>query len=203
VIKPFVLLDVDGVLADFVTAVFAVVEKIHGQPHGRTVNDIRTWEMFESVPELAGYREDAYARMRLPGACYEIPIMGGAIEGVRRLREIADVHIVTSPFPQSRTWMGERNEWLCRHFDFKEKDITHTHQKELVMGDMLVDDKPSTIEAWEKEQQRKRGPGRGFGFLWHQPHNALVSGLRRLMSWDDLLFHVWRSAEVKQRYSGE
>ena len=102
------------------------------------------------------------------------------------MREIADVHVVTSPFAESLTWMGERNLWLKDHFGFKESEVTHSDKKFMIVGDMLVDDKPAHCEAWQKARGRH-----GQALLWHQPHNAPAkTSVTRAYGWDNLLAYV-------------
>ena len=45
--RPRVLLDVDGVLADFLTPALAFVEKLTGKPYQEA--DMTTWDIFEVV----------------------------------------------------------------------------------------------------------------------------------------------------------
>lgn len=51
--------------------------------------------------------------------------------------------------------MPERTRWLVRHFDAKPSQIMHTSAKHLVRGDVLIDDKPTTIERWAHVNEGK------------------------------------------------
>jgi 5'(3')-deoxyribonucleotidase len=189
--RPLLLLDVDGVIGDFATRVLDLARKF--VPHEHTVKDIRTWEIFDSFPDLATYKRQVYEMMRGPGGCYSIPVAEGAKEGVARLRELADVHVVTSPFPSSATWMGEREAWLRDHFGFTHDDITHTHRKSILDGDVLVDDKAANVEGWlhHPSTRRLHSTMERVAVLWNQPHNSMdKTRALRTNSWEELALWV-------------
>ncbi|UOF77286.1 5'(3')-deoxyribonucleotidase [Caudoviricetes sp.] len=122
--------------------------------------------------------------------CRHMPVYPGAVEFVATLREFAEVVAVTSPFVGVRNWEADRREWLYEHFYISPKDVIFAHRKELVRGDVLVDDKPSNVEAFARE------PGQ-TGLLFTQPWNARHLGgwhvrvtgykeaLRKVREWSD------------------
>jgi 5'(3')-deoxyribonucleotidase len=171
------LLDVDGVLANFIEAVLRLVEDATGRKyvHG----DIQTWEVFESLPAVQHLQTDIYEQLRSPGGCYNIPVYEGAVDGVASLREVVDVVIVTSPFPRATWWMVERERWLADQFGIEERDVIHTRRKELIHGDFLVEDKAENGETWQKEHPR------GLSLLWDRAYNQ-KSQLPRVRDWKEL-----------------
>lgn len=171
--KPRVLLDVDGVLADFLTPSFAILNAITGLKH--KPEDLREWDLFSLYPRTA---ESAfYDECNAPGLCAGLPIIPGAQAFVASLLQFADVYVVTSPMNHNRTWAWEREQWLQKHFDIPAKKVVHTSAKYLCLGDVLIDDKPSNIEAWE----RAHGP-KGIGLLWDAPYNQGVEVGRRMLT---------------------
>lgn len=185
--RPHVLLDCDGVLALFNEAACAIAEKYFSLRFDPAT--ITTWDTFASFEmpnedKRKAVEEYVYGVMQREGGCFMIPVAPGAKEGVAKLRTIADITIVTSPFTKGRTWMHEREQWLATHFDIKHDDIIHARKKWLVHGDFLVDDKPSHVERWF-EYWNARGP-EVQGVLWATPGNASALGLKRARSWDEL-----------------
>jgi 5'-nucleotidase len=61
-------------------------------------------------------------------------------EALRRLSNDFDIFIATTP-PWSRpeVW-GHKREWLEEHFPWLEKKLILTHRKDLLIGDILIDD---------------------------------------------------------------
>jgi 5'(3')-deoxyribonucleotidase len=185
VTKPTLNLDVDGILADFVSAALALVAQHTGNVYHP--NDIRTWEVFDSIPEKA-VKDAVYGVMKAPGGCLAIPVYEGAQEGVKRLRNHVDVICVTSPFHGSPTWAHEREVWLEKHFGITH--VIHAHRKERVHADFFVDDKPSHVDDWIRYWVDSGRDPDAEGVCWRTAR--LVEGpkslhARTLDSWEDLI----------------
>lgn len=181
--RPVVLLDVDGVLANFIEASLRVLRAVGVSAEH---DDVTSWHLEDSLGltnKQRGWLMEAWSE---PGFCSMIPPYAGAREGVDALREVADVYAVTAPMWSSPTWQGERTEWLVKHFAFDRKDVVSTHAKYLVAGDVLVDDKPETVAKW-RQWGRITGRGHtGLGVLWDRPYNRNTPesvGLMRSASW--------------------
>lgn len=173
--RPRVLLDVDGVLADFVGPALAWFNADQGtsfEPHHVTEYSI------EKSLGLTKQQADRFYKLcsRLPVG--DQPVFVGAIEGFTRLSEVADVHIVTAPWLGHATWAYERIDWLWRHFQVPYKRVVITPAKHLVRGDFLVDDKTETLHTWAAEHPNS------FAVQWQTPHN-------RLDSWAGLSTNDW------------
>jgi len=162
-LPPTLLLDVDGVLANFIQATLDIVEDVSGVKYSH--DDVKTWELFNSLPKHAHLKTSVYEQLKKPGGCFGIPVYPGAVEGVMRLKEVAHVVILTSPFHGSKTWMSEREEWLEHYFGIPHGDVIHGHHKHLVFGDMLVDDKDDHVGRWSIRHPK------GVGVLWDRQYN--------------------------------
>jgi len=181
--RPHILVDVDGVLADFVGAVLLRVNRLGLRVRIPQAHELTTWEIFDSLPpECQEFKHTVYQDIKSVGGCSSIKVYPGAKEGMAALREIADVTIVTSPFKGSRTWVHEREEWLEEHFGITHKDVIHTGKKHLVQGDFFVDDKSSHIQDWVDHNI-------GKAVVWDQPYNRNVFHGRafRAKNWNELL----------------
>ena len=65
----------------------------------------------------------------------------GAIESINRLREKADVYILTRPSYKNPRCYIEKRLWIEKHFDLEFcKDLIICSNKALLKGDYLIDD---------------------------------------------------------------
>jgi 5'(3')-deoxyribonucleotidase len=178
-----VLVDMDGILCDFLTPWIDAVNA--GMPIGWTgpggpprpnlsVRDVTDYDIFKLVPEAN--REWARGIFLRRGFYRDLRPIAGAYETLRRLHEDGHrVHVVTSPM--GADCIAEKMEWLERHMAFLPRENTFfCWRKELVRGDVLVDDRPETLEAWREAWQ----DGIATGIRW--PYNN-GHGLEE--SWED------------------
>jgi len=171
--RPRVLLDADGVLADFLGQSLDVLAEISGQKWH--IDQFKTWDIFETVPSR--YEKVFFETINQLGWCRSLPVYPEAVAGVTRLREIAEIYIVTSPMNHIPTWMFERERWVEEHFGIHHKKVVHTSAKYLCTADVLIDDRPANIQAWEREHPE------GLGLLWDQPYNRGEEVGLRVQSW--------------------
>lgn len=186
--KPILLLDVDGVLADFVTATLRILNEKAGTNYNH--DDVRTWDMFSSFPDHKHLADDVYEILKKAGGCYGIPPYDGSQDAVEALKVLVDIVVVTSPFNGSETWVHEREKWLEMLFDISHKNVIHTGRKELIEGDILVDDKVEHIYEWSNRHPE------GHAILWgqryNQEHNLNGKRIYRVEGWTDLINLVRR-----------
>lgn len=193
--KPILLLDCDGVLANFIEATLRILKK-HDPHIDYKHGDVHTWDQFDSFPNHLPYRDAVYEELKQPGGCATIPVYDGAKEGVAALQEMVDIVILTSPFKGGETWVHERELWLEKHFGISHKKMIHTGLKELVFGDIFVDDKPEHIINWSR-----RHPA-GHAIVWHQRYNEEHEDLHgnhiyRADGWKDLVELVRKLARLE------
>lgn len=188
--KPRVLLDCDGVICDFLTPAFTILNRLSGLSH--QVSELTEWDIFSLYPRE---HEDAfYEEVTQPGFCVGLPILDGAQEFVERLHDVAEVFVVTANLnaktkgprpPWHQTWAHERDHWLQQHFNIQTDHIVHTSAKYLCVGDVLIDDRPSNIESWESAHWPK-----GRGLLWDTPYNRADRKLLRVQTANQALIHI-------------
>lgn len=131
-----ILLDCDGILADFVRATFAELE--NGKGYIFREEDVTQHNMLKCLgldPETVEWLSE---RWKDEGFCAGILPYPDAFSGVFRLSEIGDIVTVTAPLPGSKTWASERIEWLRHHFGLT--SVVSTKEKQHVIGDVLIDD---------------------------------------------------------------
>lgn len=144
--RPVVLVDCDGVLADFTQATLDGVLKVSGRKYDRS--DVTTWEIFDSLAETEDTKGAVYGLLKGRGGCLGIPVLPGAVDGIQTLSNVADIIVVTSPFRGSETWVHERGLWLEKYFGSAISGVIHTRHKERVHGDIFIDDREANVQAW-------------------------------------------------------
>lgn len=160
-----VLLDVDGVLANFIGSVLDVVRAVTGASY--TPEHVTQFDFTKSLDLHADDAREVKRRVsEVPGFWSGLSPFDEAIEGVARLREVAEVVIVTSPWNSCRTWLHDRETWLKRHFDIPHSHVIAANAKHYVTGDFFVDDKTETLVRW-----RDRNGRIGTAIQWQTPHN--------------------------------
>lgn len=189
--RPVVLLDVDGVLADFCETILLEANfKVQCQavkdgvgptaPHVVRFDDITDWRIESFFPTLTP--EEVFAPCSRQGFVRWINPLPGAKEAVAELQSFCDVVALTSPWHTSPFWQFERTEWLGKHFNIAPRDVIHASRKAMVAGDILVDDRSSHVREWQTAHKR------GCGLLWDAPYNREDGdGLDRVASWADVV----------------
>jgi 5'(3')-deoxyribonucleotidase len=188
-----ILLDVDGVLADFTGALLRVANYITGGH--RKASDVSTWDLFS--PYSDSVRIELVHEIDKPNFCYALSPLPGAHQGVRGLRKLGHVLAVTAPWKTSDTWCYERTKWLEHYFGFAANDVLHVTDKFRVRGDVLIDDRESNIAAWSRLTD-------GLGILWDAPHNQLMvesARVSRAHTWDQVLSRVSRCVQNGKKSS--
>ena len=106
-----IFIDMDGVIADFEKA-SDEFQRIHGKTN----------------------RPDKWVDYR------NLDVIEGAIEAVAKLNADHEVFIAsTPPWTRPEVW-GHKREWIGEHFPDLKRKIILTHRKDLLIGDILIDD---------------------------------------------------------------
>lgn len=181
--KPCLLLDVDGILADFISPALAEITKLTGFVYHH--DDITQWDIMECLGIPDDVSKAAYDNMRREGFCAGIEPYAGTKEGVQLLQEVCDLYIVTSPLG-GPYWAHEREMWLWEHYRIPQKKIISTSAKYRCVGDAFVDDKTSNLEKWRAAHRKgcavrwnaisnSKDPWDGIGTdNWHELRGIVV-----------------------------
>lgn len=175
-----ILLDVDGVSADFIGKTFHDLAAEGGPRH--TAEDLTEWDLHTLVSEeWDPVMENFWHRHGWVAAMDPYP---GAAEGIQRLRDAGhEVYFLTTAMHTAPYWMWERYQWLRRNMGADGRDVLFAAHKHLVGGDIFVDDKPDNILKWQKCHE-------GRSVLWAQPWNRAAlypADCVRTSRWEDLL----------------
>lgn len=183
-----ILLDQDGVLADFEHAFIDAWRKRHPDVPPVEYEDRKSFQILDDYrPEL---REQAMAIYTAPGFIRDLPPVPGALEAVRELTALGmDLRICTSPLRQYENCVAEKFQWVERHLGraFTER-IVMTRDKTLVQGALLIDDKPR-IEGAARPRWRH--------ILYDAPYNRHETGCPRL-TWAN-----WRTVLAGELYAAD
>ncbi len=137
-----ILVDMDGVLSDFVTAFMASYHRSGGI--GEPTQPIK-WGFIDEL-EDQGAVEAAWADARTWLGQTPYP---GALEGLRRLYDAHSVYIVTDPGPRPDVAIVAKFQWLRVHVPWlSQRRIITTAKRELLRGDILIDDRADNVYDW-------------------------------------------------------
>lgn len=188
--KLTILVDCDNVLEDLVAIWIDYLNKEHGtniQPE-----DITEWDVTKFFPSLS--RNQVYAPLHKKSLWEEIEPLPLAVEYLKKL--IDDGHkvvILTSSHPD--TVSMKINKFLLKRFPYLSfKDVIISSQKQLVKGDILIDDAPQNLEG-----------GSYLGILFNAPHNRSYNaeghGFIRARDWFDIyrIVSEYSSRDEKKR----
>lgn len=182
--KPRVLLDVDGVIADLAQVFVKTLARETGIR--KTTSDVTQFDFGKALGITPSQVQRTWRAMN--GAAMVVKPYPGAVEGVKKLMEVANVVFCTSPVKSDPRWCYDRTQWLIEHFGSAQaRKVVYTSEKYVCQGDFLVDDKPENLELWHEEAVN-RTP-----VLWDQLWNK-DSELPRMNDWGKLLEVVKRWA---------
>jgi len=179
-----ILLDVDGVLADFSTHLLQTVGS------RLTAADVTQWDIF-ALLDPEGLRAQAIEVLKDPAWWEQMPTMPGVSALIDTLlAEGAEVVCVTSPWLSCVGWESARREWIKRVW--REAGATTdqvpetivAYAKYYVRGCVLIDDKPEHVARWARVNE-----GDGLGLIFDAPYNRdfdeTTVNARRVHGWSE------------------
>ncbi|XDB61619.1 PREDICTED: 5'(3')-deoxyribonucleotidase, cytosolic type [Capra hircus] len=179
-----VLVDMDGVLADFEAGLLrGFLQRFPGEPHV-PLEERRGFfarEQYRALrPDLADKVASVY---EAPGFFLDLEPIPGALEALREMNDMQDtqVFICTTPLMKYDPCVPEKYRWVEKHLgpQFVERIIL-TRDKTVISGDLLIDDK-EVIQGQEETPSWEHI----LFTCCHNQHLALSPPQRRLRSWSD------------------
>lgn len=157
-----VLIDVDGVLADFENGVRDLIEEINGVK-------IKGENLFQDLRNLAGtaWDEKVEEAIKSEGFAQTLKEYPGSVNCVKEIMENNEVIFVTAPYPESRHWFYDRYLWLRERFGIDRDDIIFARDKRWVQGKILIDDRVENVLDWSAQQN-------SVGILMSRPWNRYI-----------------------------
>lgn len=157
--NPIALVDVDGVCADFIGH---LQEKLRSE--GLVLPMPAEWDFFKTMSTNMEIR----SRQILKDVSFweSLPEIHLARDSIYSLKSIGwDVVFLTSPYYACVGWESARRSWIHRTFGIDGHNVIFASRKDLVFGNIFIDDRKENVESWVK-----RHPD-GLGFLFKQPYN--------------------------------
>lgn len=142
-----ILLDVDGVVANFMSRVCSAIFASEGTFY--TPSDFRKWDLSATLSS----EEQASVKLATweKHWCYLIRPYEGAREFADQLRTLGDVRAVTAAMSRSPYWHRERRTWLADRVSIPEEHVVFCPGEEKTYhdGDVLIEDRLETCIAWK------------------------------------------------------
>lgn len=178
--RKIILIDMDGVLADFEGAFLTQYRAKFPQHYYIPLEDRKEFAIFNEYPEELS--EDVRSIYSASGFFKNLPIIDGAKEAVLKMQEFGhEVFICTSPINRFKNCVTEKYLWIASNFGHEmTKKIILTKDKTLIHGDILIDDKPEhfgiNTPTWEH-------------ILFDAPYNRQITNKRRITwdNWEEIL----------------
>lgn len=165
-----ILLDIDGVCANFTKECLDLIEKHTGHRHHQ--DEITDYDIFRALKreELRHLLSDAAVQA---GFCAGIEPLHGAAAVVEELKSLGEVVVVTSPMDTPH-WTYERTEWIARHLGIPREQIVFAKSKHYIGGSFLIDDHADNCNAWHIANRRWAGGPEPRAILIDAPWNRLA-----------------------------
>ncbi len=181
--KLTILVDMDDTIENLTDAWIDWLNRKHGTEVRR--RDITSWDFAKAFPTLS--EEEAYAPLYIDDFWDTVEPMEGAYEALTKLQEDGhEIFIVTSSAYE--TIHAKMTKVLFKYFPF----ISWSHvivatRKQMVHGDVLIDDAPHNLEDFPGER-----------ILMNAPHNRFYPAeehdMIRVDNWSQILSLVDRIA---------
>ena len=169
-----ILVDMDDTIEYLLKAWVKGVNEVYG--YHVKYEDVRDWDVSKAFPGLTW--EQVYAVPMTPGFWQNVEPIPGAAEALQRFMAAGhEVLIVTAtPFASAPEKL---DGWLFRYFPFLKWDqVIVTGKKQLIRGDVLIDDGVHNLEG-----------GDYIKILMTAPHNAAYDaaahGMIRVYDWPE------------------
>ena len=165
---PVLCFDLDGVCCDLASKWLAVYNRDWHDT--LSLDDITEWEWDRFVKPECGFR--VYHYLSRPGFFADLAPLPGAVESLRRLQQRCELVVVTaSPRPA----MADKAAWVRHHLPFVPKhNLVITHRKDLVRGDIMIDDAPRNLRHFAGER-----------ILFDYPYNRDFQECHRVRGWPE------------------
>ena len=143
--KVLVLVDMDGVLADFNAGFLEKFKESHPAKPFIPLNRLNTFYVEDQYKAEFGIEVEVRSIIESKGFFLDLPPIEGAIEAMKFLanQKNIELFICTSPLRKFQHCVLEKYQWVVKHLgeEFTERIIL-TRDKTPIKAHFLIDDKP-------------------------------------------------------------
>lgn len=134
------LVDLDGVCADFQSAVWNFCND-NGIFVDCASGEEKHYYLTDHIPDK---QERRALRRHIDTTPFfrDLDLIEGALEGVNKLAEVAEILLVSKPSEANKTCHSDKHNWVTKHFPKLSDRLILIGDKSLVKGDILLDDAP-------------------------------------------------------------
>lgn len=189
--KLTILIDMDDTIEDLLECWVNELNRVYGT--NVKYDEVFAWDMSKVFPTLT--KTEIYAPLHNSNFWRKIQPLPGSVEYVKRL--IDDGHNVYIVTTSHYTDIKNKIEnVLAKHFPFISwKNVIITSRKQLINGDILIDDGVHNLEG-----------GKYIKFLMDAPHNrsydAEKNGMLRVYDWKEI-YKIIKDDEIATLMKGE
>lgn len=189
--KLTILIDMDDTIENLLECWVNELNRVYGT--NVKYDEVFAWDMSEVFPTLT--KTEIYAPLHNSNFWSKIQPLPGSVEYVKRL--IDDGHNVYIVTTSHYTDIKNKIEnVLTKHFPFISwKNVIITSRKQLINGDILIDDGVHNLEG-----------GEYIKFLMDAPHNrsydAEKNGMLRVYDWKEI-YKIIKDDEIATLMKGE
>ena len=141
-LKPILLLDMDGPIADFDLAFWQYCQEQGFELNIDSLDDPNRKRFMTENFVHDDERLEARRQIDTTRWFIDLPVTKGAAEGVPELVKVFDVWVCTKPLEVNPYCRDDKGAWLRNHFPYLEHKMILAPKKSLVLGDILLDDAP-------------------------------------------------------------
>ena len=166
-----IAIDMDEVIADPISKFIKLYNRDYGVPLELVLDPGN--EIYHHVPEEVNMKWFDYINEK--GFFRDLPVIPGAIEGIKKLQENHEVYIVSAAM-EFRNSLEDKYDWLAEHFPFLSWQQIMFCGDKIIEADVLIDDRIKNFKDFK-----------GRPLLFTSPHNMLISGYERVDTWQQVL----------------
>ena len=185
-----VLVDVDGVLERLVPPWVRALNVKYGT--NVKPEEVTEWDITKFFQGLS--RNQVFSPLHTKELWANLQPMEGAVEYLKKLKN--DGHVVTLVTAAHPDTVLDKWKFINRNFPYISfNDIIIAHQKQLIMGNVLIDDKPENLLN-----------GFYYGLLMDAPHNqnfdeTQYDHITRVHNWEEVYNEVTKLSQDTETFN--
>ncbi len=173
--KLTILVDMDDTIEQLLKAWL----KCLNDKYGRSVKceDVIDWDITRVYPGLT--RDQVYEEINLPGFWGKVEPVPGAVEALRHFIDAGHRVFIVTATPY-KSVPEKMDDLLFRYFPFLSwENVIITSSKQLIKGDVLIDDGVHNLEDGDFEKILITAP-------YNKDYDAEANGMHRVSTWKEI-----------------